>query len=123
MQTYDTATRNTEDAEIFDYYIFNAIAKGTNTEQNIRIMEEAIISACTKTFGCRSTINNNKKENSVPWCNVHLTVLRKKVNANRRLFQRTKNDDTLREIRKAKYKEAKRSYQHEISKAKSNSWK
>ena len=42
MQTYDTATRNIKDAETLDYYISNAIAKGTNIEQNIRIMEEAI---------------------------------------------------------------------------------
>ena len=46
-----------------------------------------------------------------------------KVNANRRLFQRTKNDEALRERRKVTYKEAKRNYQAEINKAKLNSWK
>ena len=46
-----------------------------------------------------------------------------KVNANRRLFQRTKNVMVLRERRKATYKEAKRCYQDEIKKAKFNSWK
>jgi len=49
--------------------------------------------------------------------------MRKKVNANRRLYQRTKNDEALRERRKTTYKEAKRNYQAEISKAKLISWK
>ena len=47
----------------------------------------------------------------------------KKVKANRRLYQRTKNDEVLRERRKATYMEAKRTYQAEIKKAKSTSWK
>jgi hypothetical protein len=52
-----------------------------------------------------------------------LTVMRKNVNANRRLFQRTKNGEVLRERRKTTYMEAKRTYQAEIKKAKSTSWK
>jgi hypothetical protein len=42
--------------------------------------------------------------------------MRKKVNANRRLYQRSKSDEVLRERRKA-------TYQAEIKKAKSTSWK
>jgi len=49
--------------------------------------------------------------------------MRKQVKANRRLFQRTKNDETLRERRKVTYKEAKRNYQAEMNKAKLNSRK
>jgi hypothetical protein len=52
-----------------------------------------------------------------------LTVMRKKVNANRRLYQRTRGDKALRERRKATHMEAKRTYQTEIKKAKSTSWK
>jgi hypothetical protein len=82
-----------------------------------------IISTCRRTFGCPKPTNDNRKKNSVAWWNTHLTVMRKKVNANRRLFQRTNNNNTLRERRKATYKEAKRSYQREINKVKFNSWK
>ena len=49
--------------------------------------------------------------------------MRKKVNANRRLHQRTKSDEVLRERRKATYMETKRTYQAEMKKAKSTSWK
>jgi hypothetical protein len=49
--------------------------------------------------------------------------MRKKVNACRRLFQRTRNDEVLRENRKKKYLEAKRTYQAGIKQEKLNSWK
>jgi len=123
MHKYDTVTRNIADAEAFDIYISNVIAKGTDIEPNIDIIEETIITTCRRTFGRHKTTNYNRKKNSVPWWNTHLTAMRKKVNASRRLFQRTKNDVALRERRKATYKEAKRNYQAEINKLKFNSWK
>ena len=49
--------------------------------------------------------------------------MRKKVNANGRLYQRTKSDEVLRERRKATYMKTKRTYQAELKKAKSTSWK
>jgi phosphatidate phosphatase PAH1 len=49
--------------------------------------------------------------------------MRKKTNALRRLYQRTKNNEELRESRKQKYFEAKKKYQFEIIKKKFNSWK
>jgi hypothetical protein len=49
--------------------------------------------------------------------------MRKKVNANRRLYQSTKSDEVLRERRKATYVGTKLTYQAEIKKAKSTSWK
>jgi len=44
--------------------------------------------------------------------------MRKRVNAYRRPFQRTKHDEKLREDRKKKYGETKRTYQKEIKKEK-----
>jgi len=49
--------------------------------------------------------------------------MRKKVNVCRRLFQRTRNDEVVRENRKKKYLQAKRRYQEGIKKEKLNSWK
>jgi hypothetical protein len=122
MQKFDKGTRNIAGAEALDIYVSNAMTKGTDIEWNIDIMENIIITTCRRTFRRHKTTNNRKK-NSVPWWNNHLTVIRKKVNAIRRLFQRTKNDLALRERRKEKYKEAKRNYQAEINQAKINSWK
>ena len=50
-----------------------------------------------------NTINNNSKKNSVPWWKVRLTVTRKKVNADRRLYQGTKSDEVQREGGKQQY--------------------
>jgi hypothetical protein len=47
----------------------------------------------------------------------------KKVNTCRRLFLRTRNDEVLREKRKKKYLEAKRTYQAGFKQEKLNSWK
>ena len=47
---------------------------------------------------------------SVPWCTQRLTVLRKKVNAQRRRYQRTKGDNVLREQRKEQYLTTKARY-------------
>jgi hypothetical protein len=84
-------------------------------------MEEAIQSACRRTFQHSHTINNNSKKKSVPWWSVGLTAMRKKVNTNRRLYQRTRSNEVLRERRKAIYMDANRTYQAEIKKVKSTS--
>jgi hypothetical protein len=49
--------------------------------------------------------------------------MRKRTNACKRLFQRTKNDEALRDNRKQHYIEAKRKYQTGIKKEKFNSLK
>jgi hypothetical protein len=83
-------------------------------------MEDVIQSTCRRTFQHSHTIDNNSKKKSVPWWTVGLTVMRKKV---RRLHQRTRSDEALRERWKATYMEARRTYQVEIKKVKSTSWK
>jgi len=123
MQKFNTGARNAIGTEALDIYISNAITKGNDIERHIDIIDDIIIKSCRRTFGRYKITKNNKKESSVPWWNTHLTVMRKEVNAKRRLFQRTVNDIVLRERRKEKYKEVKREYQNEINKAKINSWK
>jgi hypothetical protein len=49
--------------------------------------------------------------------------MRKKINALRRLYQRTRKNEELRESRKQKYFEENKKYQFEIRKEKFNSWK
>ena len=85
-------------------------------------MEEAIQTACRRTLKHSHTVNNNNTKKSVPWWTVGLTVMRKKVNVNTRLYRRTRHDEALRERRKATHMEAKIAYQAEIKKTKSTSW-
>jgi hypothetical protein len=49
--------------------------------------------------------------------------MRKRTNALRRLYQRTKNNNDLRESRRDQYTTAKKTYQVAINKEKKISWK
>jgi hypothetical protein len=52
-----------------------------------------------------------------------LTIMRKKINAIRRRYQRTIQDSNLREIRNDQYLQEKRKYEATLRKAKIQSWK
>jgi hypothetical protein len=49
----------------------------------------------------------HEKQKSVPWWTEELIIKRKKLNALRRCYQRTKNNKEPRECRKNKYYEKK----------------
>ena len=63
------------------------------------------------------------KQKSVRRWTAEVTTKRKRLNALRRRYQRTKNDEALREQRKSKYFEERKEYQITIKKEKINSWK
>jgi len=52
-----------------------------------------------------------------------LTVLRKRTNAQRRLYQRTRYNDELMEKHKTQYSEGKATYAGTIKREKIRSWK
>jgi len=60
---------------------------------------------------------------SVPWWTEELTLMRKRINALRRRFQRTINNNDLRERRKNQYHDGKVQYQAAIKREKFKSWK
>ena len=117
----DNKIKGGEDEEL-DEFIATIITLEEDLEQNVELFTEAVQSACRRTFQ-NSTTQKNSKKKSVPWWTDNLTLLRKRVNACRRLYQRTKNDEVLREKRKGKYAEERRMYQAIIKKEKLNSWK
>ena len=63
------------------------------------------------------------KGKSVPWWTTELTILRKKTLALRRRYQRTKNDNDLRQRRKLQYSEGRKIYQDKLKEEKTKSWK
>jgi hypothetical protein len=67
----------------------------------------------------KKTINNK----SVPWWTDELTVMRKKTNALRRRYQRTRKHEGLREQRKTTYLAEKARYEATIKREKIRSWK
>jgi hypothetical protein len=111
-------------AKALDKYLSTII---TTTESDLELhtdlLAEALQSASRRTFQNTNTGKKSSKKKSVPWWTDSLTLMQKRVNAHRRLYQRTRNDEVLRESRKQKYVEAKRTYQAGNKKEKCNSWK
>ena len=73
MQKKANKTSKGGGAEEIDKFLSSVIATGNDLEQNIGLMEEAIQSACRRTFRYSHTLNINSKKKSVPWWTVGLT--------------------------------------------------
>jgi hypothetical protein len=89
----------------------------------IKKFEETIQLTCKETLKHRNSSHTLTKGKSVPWWTDALTTLRKRTNALRRKYQRTLNDEELRENRRKQYFEGKKKYQAAIRNEKINSWK
>jgi hypothetical protein len=100
----------------------NAWLKGNNDiEEFIEKFDETIQLTCKETLKHQNLSHTFAKGKSVPWWTDALTTLRKRTNALRRKYQRTPNNEELRENRRNQYFEGKRKYQAAIRKEKINS--
>ena len=79
-----------EDLERLD----NRIAKHTKETEDIEFavekLHKAITISCDKSFKVQRETNKMTKQKSVPWWTTEITTKRKRLNALRRLYQRTK---------------------------------
>jgi hypothetical protein len=95
--------------------------KQHNTEDLIGDCFSCVIAACNTAFWISKSRKLNTRR-TVPWWNDELKILRKKVNALRRRYQRTLNNEDLRSERKIQYHEGKRQYQSKLQEEKFKSW-
>ena len=79
--------------------------------------------ACNNTFPINKSSRISKSHRSIPWWSADLTILRKRTNDLRRLYQRTRNNGELRQKRKTQYFESKATYADTIRREKIRSWK
>lgn len=117
---YDMKTREETD---LDDTLEAIVVTEMNMEQVVDKLENAVNNACKRTFKTMHAKSKPSEQKSVPWWSQELTILRKKVCALRRKYQRTKNDENLRKNRKDNYLEWKRKYETTIRKSKLESWK
>ena len=102
----------------------NARLEGQNDIRGfIEKYDEIMQLTCKATLKHLNLQQTSAKGKSVPWWTDGLTILRKRTNALRRRYQRTLNNEELRENRKNQYLEGKRKYQAAIRREKLNSWK
>lgn len=95
----------------------------SDTDKSVQQFEQALFTACKKCFRRLQPTQKMIGRKSVPWWTDELTILRKKTNALRRRYQKTKQNETLREQRKEQYYEGKRKYESTMKKEKIQSWK
>src|SRR5215475_5741512 len=87
-------------------------------EDIVNKFSEALKAACNKSFRTGRAFTKTRKHKTVTWWTEDLTRARKRVNAFRRKYQRTKNNDNLRDQRQTEYQAEKTQYQAKIKKAK-----
>jgi hypothetical protein len=95
--------------------------EGANIEEIVVEFNEALKRPAIIHFKQRA-LRNSTSHRSVPWWSADLTILRKRTNALRRLYQRTRNNDELRDKRKTQYFECKATYAATIKREKIKSW-
>jgi hypothetical protein len=88
----------------------------TDIEKLIEEFHEVLKLACSKSFRTQQASKKAMSNKSVSWWTEELTIMRKRLNAQRRRYQRTINNEELREQRKTQYLEGKARYAETIKK-------
>jgi len=113
----------TGDVNSLDEELCNMANAEPDTSKLVTEYEKIVNAACKANFKTRRPTQKLITERSVPWWSDELTILRKKINALRRRYQRTKLDEQLRQVRQAQYHQEKRKYENAIRRQKAESWK
>ena len=123
MRSVFQIKHNDTSAEDLDDSLYSLLNKDTDIEKCIDDFSEALITACNISFNRYRTTKKTSTHKTVPWWSIELTVLRIRTNALRRLYQRTKNNNELRGMRKKQYLESKATYSATIKREKIRPWK
>jgi len=102
--------------EGLDEHLSQKVAAAPCMETLIEEFQEALETACRISFRIREISQKATSNKSVPWWTKNLTILRKQVKAQRRKFQRTKDNYDLRDHRKEQYLATKAEYTAAIRK-------
>ena len=86
-------SHNAETTEDPDTMLSIKIAEAVDIETAIEKFHGIIKKACDNAYKTQYTSKKTTTHKSVPWWTDELTTLRKRTNAFRRRYQRTKNDD------------------------------
>jgi len=110
--------RNTDEID----ELTSQVKGNTDIEHFTVKLEEVIQITCSKICRQKNPSNTEAKGKTVPWWTETLKIM-KRTNALRRRYQRTTNNEELRENRKNQYTKNKKEYQAAINREKIRSWK
>ena len=111
------------DADDLDNILAKTVMSREDIEKTVDEFYEDLTTACNESFRTQPTHKTEMIKRSVPWWNEELTTMRKRLNALRRRYQTTTNNEDLRAQRKAQYLEGKAWYTSTIKNEKFRSWK
>jgi hypothetical protein len=91
---------NTSRVEDADELLASLLTEEANIEKLVVEFNETLKKAYNNSFQTQRAPRNSTSHRSVSRWSADLTILRKRTNAQGRLYQRTMNNDELREKRK-----------------------
>jgi hypothetical protein len=106
-----------------DEELCNKVKQCTDTGETMHKFISAVAPACDAAFRVSRAGERAVKERTLPWWTSELTILRKKLLALWRRYQRTRNDGNLRHKRRFLYQEGNKHYQAKLRDDKLKSWK
>ena len=86
---------------MLDETLCTRVEKETVMDKIVEEFHEVLDLACRSSFKISRVTKTASTHKSVHWWSAELTVLRKRVNALRRRYQRTRDSEELREQRRA----------------------
>jgi hypothetical protein len=96
--------------EDLDEILSSLITEELDIEKQIDYFSEVLKLACNKSFPTYGATKKVIAYKTISWWTRELTVPRKRTNAQRRLYQRTRNNDELMEKSKTQHSEGKATY-------------
>jgi len=112
-----------EDLEEIDQKLCNKIHFYEDVDELVDTTFSCVTAACNAAFKISRGLKRSITKPAVPWWTEELTVLRKRTNALRRRYQRTTNNENLRQERKEMYFDGRREYEGKMQEANLKSWK
>jgi hypothetical protein len=107
--------------EKLDVTLSQRVATSPNMGAEVEELHDALDSACRSSFRPVRSTKKALPHKSVPWWTQRLTILMKKVTAQRRRYQRTKGNNVLSDQRKEQHLASKAEYAVIIRKERSTS--
>ena len=123
MTTTLNCVNNKEGLEKIDQKLCNKINFYEDVDELVDPAFSCITAVCNAAFKVSRGVKHLIKKTAVSWWTEELTVLGKRANALRRRYQRTANNENLRQERKEKYFDGRREYEGKMQEAKLKSWK
>ena len=120
MITKFNCENNKESLEKIDQELCNKINLYEDVDELVDTAFSCITAACNTAFKISRGAKHLIKKTAISWWTEKLTVLRKRTNALRMRYQRTTNNENLRQREK---KSGRHKYEGKMQEAKLKSWK